>query len=145
MSRSLFAVTTRSGNITSTVNVLAADSSTVAALQTAIAATVSEAGAGAEFRNAYEVGGKSIDLVIAAAVSPATDGAPKALYQVAFRSGSGTDGSTPAPLLVQAWPQTNAAVSTSAEDLAIEAAATAGGIPNNITRLADVDIDTTTA
>ena len=122
------------------VNVLAQDTATDTALANAIASGVM----GGTLQMATEVGNRPIDLVIPKATAPATDGAPLALFRVDFRVGSAADGSTPAQLLVLAWPQQNGSVTTPAATLASEAAAAnAKGVVSQVSLVANVDIDST--
>lgn len=120
--------------------VLALDSSSGTALQNAIAAA--EAG-GAPFLSAAQVGNGPIGLTIPAAVAPAVDGTPKAVYLVTFAAVP--NGATPQPLLVLAWPQTNGSVTTPAASLAAAAAASSAGAGvSQVVLMGTVGIDATT-
>ena len=86
--------------------------------------------------------GKSIDLTITPAVSPATDGQLKAVYSVQFRPA--TTGNSIAPVLVLAWPQVNGSQVSTGFDLAIQCAVAAtGGLPNAVTLVGNVELDAT--
>ncbi len=151
MAKSLFAVQVippGSSVVNPPVNVLAQPVTgppAVTALQGAIDAAVTAAGTGSTFVGAVELGQRPADYTITAAVSPATDGTPKAMYQVSYRPGSGTGGSSPAPVLVLSWPQTSSGVTTAASDLAIACASANGGgaVPNQANLLGTVGIDAT--
>jgi hypothetical protein len=147
MAKSIFIVQTINGGVAVVKNVLAQPSvsPTTTALQNAIDAAVSAAGAGAELVSASELQGKPADLTITAAVSPDTDGTPKALYLVSYRAGSGSGGTTPAPSLVLSNPQTISSVPKSPGDQAIACAATASSpaVPNQASLVGKVDIDAT--
>lgn len=130
------------------INILAQDAAGQTALQTAQATAVAAAGKGAQLRNAMELGGGPIAVTIAPAMAPATDGAPKSVFTVQFRAGSGPNGTNLPALIVQSNPQTNGGVTTSAADLAVPAAvaaAPAGAAPIGIQWVGDVDIDATGA
>lgn len=141
MAKSLFNVVLQNGTY---YNVLAQpDTSGKSALQAAIEKAQSiapEVG----LQNAIELQGRPIDYAIDAAVAPVTDGAPKTVYQVQFRAGSGNGGVNVAPVMVLSNPQTNGGVVTSAADLAIaKAAAMGGATPNSAACVGNVDLDAT--
>ena len=122
------------------VNILAQDANGRTAMENSIAAATGD------LMSASEVGGKPVDVVIPAAVAPATDGTPKAVFRVEFRVGSGPNGTTPTSLVVLAWPQTNGTVTAAAAILAAQAAATtAGAVVSQVSLLAQVDVDATNA
>jgi hypothetical protein len=134
MAISLITVLTLSN--TKGTNILAQDAGGKTAIENAIAA------AGPDFLSASEVGGKPVDIVIPAAAAPATDGAPKAVFRVDFRVGTGPNGTTPAALMVLAWPQIAGSVTTPAAVLASQAAATAAAAAvGMVYQLAQVDQD----
>lgn len=121
-------------------NILAQDSNTTSAFHAAMAAAASLG----TFMSAVEAGGRPIDVVIPLATAPATDDAPKAAYRVDFRPGSGPNGSTPAPLIVLAWPQTSGAVTTAASILAARAAeAQTSASAVQVSQIGLVEIDAT--
>jgi hypothetical protein len=142
---SLFSVTVSVGAILTNANVLAAPATSPAktALQVACDAAVA-AISGSAVVSASQLGGRPSDLLITPAVSPATDGTPKALYQVSYQAGSGSGGTNPSPSLVLSNPQTASGVITSAADGAIATAMTlGGGTPNAVSLLGMVSIDAT--
>lgn len=143
MAKSLFSVSLQlNGMAQASQVVLAQPGTTTSALQQAVDAAVAAAGAGAILQSAVLIGGRPIDLSIAAAVSPATDGTPQSAYLVQFQSGTGPSNG----LLVLSNPQTTAGVTTSAFDLAVQAAITSAGssaIPSGISLMGMVAIDAT--
>lgn len=142
---SLFSVTVSVGAVLTNNNVLAgpATSPTRTALQVACDAAVA-AISGSSIVSASQIGGRPADLLITPAVSPATEGTPKALYQVSYQAGSGSGGTNPSPSLVLSNPQTASGVTTSSADGAIAVAvASGGGTPNAVSLLGVVSIDAT--
>jgi hypothetical protein len=139
--RSLFAITYSIPNSAPWRRNVSAGPAGGTALQAAIDAAAAAAPGGATFQSAQDIGGRPADYAITAAVSPATDGTPQGLYTVSFQNGSGAGGTTPAPALVWANPQTGSGVTTRAEDLAIVCAATnASATPNACALVGTVDI-----
>jgi hypothetical protein len=112
MSKSLFNVTTINGSTATQKNIIAGPTDTESALQVAVDAAVSAAGAGSSLQNAFQQGNAPIGVTTATAVSPATDGTPKSVWSLQTPSG---------PVLVLSWPQTNAGVTVSAADRALQA------------------------
>ncbi|HXS93193.1 MAG TPA: hypothetical protein VN736_01240 [Candidatus Limnocylindrales bacterium] len=146
MSKSLFSVVVQvPGQSQVSSNVLAEDANSKTALQNAIDAAITQAGSGAQFVNAVEVGGKPVDVTVAAAVSPVTDLMPKSLYSIQFRAGSGANGANVSPLLVLANTQNQGGTIVAAQDLAITAAlnAVTSGTPNAAIFMGSVDQDAT--
>jgi hypothetical protein len=122
------------------VNVLAEDTQGNPAFQTALAAGAVLG----TFTGATMIGQRPLDLVIAAVTAPATNDAPKAVYRVEFRPGSGPNGTTPAFLLVLSWPQTSSGVQTHPAVLAgLAAEAQASAVVLQISQLGQVEMDTT--
>ncbi len=145
MAKSLFNVVMQNGTAR---NVLAQTGANgVTALQAAINAAVSAEGNGAIVQNAVQLQGKPIDFAINAAVSPATDGAPKAVFSVQLQMGTGPNGPNGTnvnPVLVLSNPQTTNGTTTDAATLAIQqAATTTGATPNAVVFVGQVDIDAT--
>jgi hypothetical protein len=125
------------------VNVLAADSAAGSAVENAMAAGVASSDV---FQGASQVGNAPISATIPAAVAPATDGAPKAVYMVSFQTATGANGGTPQPMLVLAWPQRGEGSAARAEVLAARtAAATANAVVAQVMLLGTVEIDATGA
>lgn len=128
MAKSLFTVYLMSGGVPASKNVLAGPGSTESALQVAVDAALA-AVAGAALQSAVQQGGRPIDLTVAAAASPATDGTPKSVWSVQTATG---------PLLVESWPQTSSGVTESAVDRALQAVSST---PTAISFVGNVDIE----
>jgi hypothetical protein len=134
---SLFSTFTRnSAGQMVTANVLAQPASGKAALSVALDAAVAAAGDGAEAQSATLLG--AVDLTIAAAVTPATDLSPKALYSVTIQGSGGTMGVS----RVLSNPQASEGEVTPAIDLAIAAAvaAASGATPSSVSLIGVVAI-----
>ena len=131
MAKSVFSVTTKKENENAvTVSISASPGNGKSALQNAISAALVN---NESFLSANEVGNRSVDLEVE---SQSPTGA-KCLYTIQFRAGSGTNGTTPSPLLILASPE----LALTAQDAAINAAAATGGVPNSAIYMCSVDVE----
>lgn len=127
MSKSLYQIAVQgSGTYVPPSNVLVTSSPT--AITSAIDAALAAAGSGATLQNANMIGGRAIDYIVPAAISPVTDVAPQVLFQIFFQNGQ-------PGLLVLANAQSNAGVVTPAPDVAVNAIVPLAGLNASVNGL----------
>lgn len=142
MAYSVFHVVVVAGGSPVQRMVMAQAAGGLSAMQVAIHAGRVEAGEGSALQGASEIDGRAVDIVAAAAVSPAVDVEPRKLYRVQFRPGTGPGGSTVAPRLVVASARESGGGVTSGEDVALAAAVEdlEGAVANGINVVGTVDL-----